>query len=76
MGEVSLMSCQGICATLPNISKARNRSIKLEDKTIKADGIFLKKCTVCVIVIKTNDIRCPCCKHILRTKVRGRKIRV
>ncbi len=52
------MSCQGICSTLSSTRKSRAR---------KKD---FKKCVVCNIAIKTKKIRCPCCQHILRIKVR------
>ena len=34
---------------------------------------FCKRCTFCEMFLKTSEIRCPCCKVILRTKPRSRK---
>ncbi len=31
-----------------------------------------KRCTYCSLFLKTYDIRCPCCKTILRTKPRSK----
>lgn len=32
-----------------------------------------KRCTYCGIFLETQDIRCPCCKSILRTRSRHKK---
>lgn len=32
-----------------------------------------KRCQICAIFIKTDDLRCPCCGYQLRTKARGSK---
>lgn len=33
-----------------------------------------KRCTFCGLFFATSDIRCPCCKAVLRTKPRGKKV--
>ena len=32
-----------------------------------------KHCTFCGLFLKVNEIRCICCKAVLRTKSRGKK---
>jgi len=34
-----------------------------------------KRCTFCGLFLAIEDIRCICCKAVLRTKARGKKIR-
>ena len=33
-----------------------------------------KHCTFCGLFFAISDIRCPCCKAVLRTKPRGKKM--
>ena len=33
----------------------------------------LKRCSWCEVFLATDEIRCPCCKMILRTKSRNKK---
>ncbi len=33
-----------------------------------------KRCTFCGCFFSTEDIRCPCCKAVLRTKPRSKKM--
>ncbi len=33
----------------------------------------LKRCSWCEVFMATEEIRCPCCKMILRTKSRNKK---
>ena len=54
-------SCKGIClefepTRIPNARKYQ-------------EG--LKRCSWCDIWFKTEEIRCPCCRMILRVKARG-----
>lgn len=55
------------------------------DSEKSADGIRydlgFKRCSVCYKKIKTEDVRCYCCKYPLRSKVRvsrykGEKLRI
>ncbi len=56
-------SCRGICV-LESITKVPN-SQKYQ--------FGLKRCSWCEVWLDTNDIRCTCCKMILRTKSRNKK---
>ena len=60
-------TCRGICV--------RYQGQKLPHRLQYIFGH--KRCTHCNIFLDTNEIRCPCCKVILRTKPRNRnKIRI
>ena len=56
-------SCKGICR-LSEIIKIPN-SHKYE--------YGLKRCSWCEVWLNTDEIRCSCCKMILRTKSRNKK---
>ena len=56
-------SCKGLCV-LSNVGKIPN-SEKYQ--------FGLKRCSWCEVWLKTNEIRCMCCKMILRTKSRNKK---
>ena len=56
-------SCKGIC-TKEKITKIPNS---------QKYGFGLKRCSWCEVWLDTEDIRCPCCKMILRTKSRNKK---
>ena len=56
-------SCKGVCR-LSEIIKIPN-SCKYE--------YGLKRCSWCEVWLKTDKIRCSCCKMILRTKSRNKK---
>jgi len=56
-------SCKGICIHLKHSSVPN--SMKYE--------IGLKRCSWCEVFLSTEEIRCPCCKMILRTKSRNKK---
>jgi len=56
-------SCKGIC-TMHKATKVPN-SQKYQ--------FGLKRCSWCEVWLDTEDIRCPCCKMILRTKSRNKK---
>ena len=56
-------TCKGICLEfkqdrIPNAKKYQ---------------YGLKRCSWCDIWFGTTEIRCPCCKMILRTRARGKK---
>ena len=36
---------------------------------------FCKRCSFCGVFLNTTEIRCPCCKVVLRTNPRNGKIR-
>ena len=56
-------SCRGVC-TLVKKNKVPN-SLKYQ--------FGLKRCSWCEVWIVTDQIRCECCKMILRTKSRNKK---
>ncbi|EGG42295.1 hypothetical protein Nlim_0943 [Candidatus Nitrosarchaeum limnium SFB1] len=33
-----------------------------------------KRCTFCGLFLETSEVRCSCCKGMLRTKSRGKKL--
>lgn len=56
-------SCRGICidtkiTSIPNAKKYQ---------------FGLKRCTWCEVWLDTNEIRCSCCRMILRTRSRNRR---
>tara|TARA_B100000029_G_scaffold25416_1_gene25045 strand:+ start:634 stop:840 length:207 start_codon:yes stop_codon:yes gene_type:complete len=58
-------SCKGIChqlktSTVPNSQKYE---------------FGLKRCSWCEVWLETDEVRCICCKMILRTKARSKKRR-
>ena len=57
-------SCKGICR-LSELIKIAN-SHKYE--------YGLKRCSWCEVWLNTDEIRCNCCKMILRTKSRNKRI--
>ena len=56
-------SCKGVCI-ISKITKIPN-SQKYQ--------FGLKRCSWCEVWLDTTDIRCKCCKMILRTKSRNKK---
>ena len=56
-------SCKGICIHL------KHQSIP----NAKKYQFGLKRCSWCEVFMSTEEIRCPCCKMILRTKSRNKK---
>lgn len=56
-------SCKGICLN----------SIVTKVPNSKKYQFGLKRCSWCEIWVDTNEIRCHCCKMILRTKSRNKK---
>ena len=56
-------SCKGICLQL------KHKSIT----NAKKYQFGLKRCSWCEVFMSTEEIRCPCCKMILRTKSRNKK---
>ena len=53
------MPCSSICS--------RYRETVSQKKLYTSDR---KHCTVCDVWVPADTLRCPCCKHILRTKKR------
>lgn len=39
----------------------------------KKYAIGLKRCSWCEVFLSTEEIRCPCCRMILRTKSRNKR---
>jgi hypothetical protein len=59
-GFVMVASCRGIC-------------IRYEVAIIASAPKYStghKRCNFCSIFLKTNSLRCPCCRLVLRTKSR------
>ena len=56
-------SCKGVCA-LSKVNKIPN-SQKYQ--------FGLKRCSWCEVWLETSEVRCTCCKMILRTKSRSKK---
>ena len=56
-------TCKGIC--LRHEAEPASNAIRYE--------IGQKRCTFCSLFLKTKEIRCVCCKAILRTRPRGRR---
>ena len=56
-------SCKGICLHIDTERIPNGRKYEYG----------LKRCSWCDIWIDTDDVRCPCCKMILRTKSRNKK---
>ena len=57
-------SCKGICRL--------SEQIKIPNSHIYEYG--LKRCSWCEVWLNTDEIRCKCCKMILRTKSRNKRI--
>lgn len=56
-------TCKGICLML-KAEPAPNR-VRYE--------LGQKRCTFCGLFFDIPEIRCPCCKAVLRTKPRGKR---
>ena len=57
-------SCKGICRL--------SEQIKIPNSHKYEYG--LKRCSWCEVSLNTDEIRCKCCKMILRTKSRNKRI--
>ena len=57
------VSCKGICIQMKHSSIPNSKKYELG----------LKRCSWCEVFMATEEIRCPCCKMILRTKSRNKK---
>ena len=57
-------SCKGICRL--------SEQIKIPNSHKYEYG--LKRCSWCEVWLNTDEIRCKCCKMILRTKSRNKRI--
>ncbi|MGI9566657.1 MAG: hypothetical protein ACR2LL_06550 [Nitrosopumilus sp.] len=55
-------SCRGYC--IDYVCQGIPNGIKYE---------YCKRCTFCGLFLKTEQVRCPCCKVILRTKPRNKR---
>ena len=55
-------ACRGICVQLEGVSMSNALRYKSGQK----------RCTFCSLFLDTLEIRCPCCKVILRTKSRSK----
>ena len=56
-------SCKGICIQMRHSAVPNSKKYE----------IGLKRCSWCEVFLLTEEIRCPCCKMILRTKSRNKK---
>jgi hypothetical protein len=56
-------TCRGLCL----VHKADAVSNKIRYK------IGQKRCTFCGIFLSVDDVRCICCRAVLRTSARGKK---
>ena len=54
------MVCKGVCQQFKNL--------KSDDGGIYQVG--MKRCTKCNVNMKLEQLRCPCCNNLLRTKPR------
>ena len=59
------MSCNGIC-TRYKVSKSNG---------VRRYEAGLKRCTICNIYIKCNELSCPCCNMKLRLSTRYTKLK-
>ena len=57
-------SCKGICRLSEQIKISNSRKYEYG----------LKRCSWCEFWLNTDEIRCNCCKMILRTKSRNKRI--
>ena len=57
-----VQSCKGICVSFKGIPMINSKRYESGQK----------RCSYCELFLKTPEIRCPCCKTILRTKSRSR----
>ena len=55
-------SCKGICFQLKSSGVPNSKKYQYG----------LKRCSWCDVYMASEEIRCPCCKMILRTKARNR----
>lgn len=63
--EVEIMTCKGICI--------RHKAIRPIESNGNRYSTGQKRCQVCEIFIKWDDLWCPCCGYRLRTKPRNLK---
>ena len=56
-------TCIGICIRYKSTSIPNGLKYKLGQK----------RCSFCSLFMDTEEIRCPCCKVILRTKPKNKK---
>jgi len=56
-------SCKGICLHMKHKSIPNSKKYQFG----------LKRCSWCEVFMFTEEIRCPCCKMILRTKSRNKR---
>lgn len=56
-------SCRGICETMKAVPVPNGMRYEMGHK----------RCSFCGLFFSIPDIRCPCCKAVLRTKPRGKR---
>lgn len=56
-------SCKGICHQLKTSIVPNSQKYEFG----------LKRCSWCEVWLETDEVRCSCCKMILRTKARSKK---
>lgn len=59
------MVCKGLCQQF--------RELKSENGGIYEEG--MKRCTKCDVNMKLEQLRCPCCNGLLRTKPRQGRLK-
>lgn len=62
-GDIMGLYCKGICEDFKGLSMPNFLRYKSGQK----------RCTVCSLFLDVDDIRCPCCGAVLRTKTRNRQ---
>ena len=55
-------SCKGICFELKSSGIPNSKKYQFG----------LKRCSWCDVYLATTEVRCPCCRMILRTKARNK----
>lgn len=51
----------------------KNLCLRIQAQKGEKNYQVSKRCSLCSVFIKTDDVHCPCCKYVLRYNVRTRK---
>ena len=65
-GECAVNLCKGVCERFA-IKKFNGKNTRYENNQ--------KRCPICEVYMDWSDIRCPCCRCILRMTPRANKSR-